>query len=280
MRHAIDAVQWNQIAPNPKPAMPQINLLAVSVGNTRTRLGVFLDGELREVSTFRNGRTDRIARAIEQAYQPLHGLDDAHVIMSSVNPEAGEAVLKLLNKQLDRTVYRVEKDLPIPIGRQLDPEAIVGEDRLLNAAAAFDKLGQACVVVDAGTAMTIDYVDGAGTFHGGAIVPGAQLMLDALHQRTALLPEVEFEKPEELIGHNTAQAMLTGAFFGLRGIVRSVVEQYAVQTGQYPTVVATGGDAQVLFRDDEFVSRVVPDLGLRGIAVTLRKQLEQGEASA
>ncbi len=260
--------------------MVSFNLLAVSVGNTRTRVGAFLEGELREVSTFRNDRKDRIASAIEQASKPLQGVEEAHVLMSSVNPGAAETVLALLEKHQGREVFRVEKDLPIPIGRQLDPEAIVGEDRLLNAAAAYDKLNQACVVVDAGTALTIDYVDGAGTFHGGAIVPGAQLMLDALHQRAALLPEVEFKKPEELIGHNTAEAMLTGAFYGLRGIVRSVVEQYAVHAGQYPTVIATGGDAQVLFRDDEFVSRVVPDLGLRGIAVTLRKQLEQGEKSA
>ncbi len=257
--------------------MPPLNLLAVSVGNTRTRIGTFVEGELCEVSTFRNDRRDRIDDAIEQAYKPLLGLDDTHVLISSVNPEVGDAVFAQLKKQLKREVLRVEKDMPIPIGRQLDPEAIVGEDRLLNAAAAFDKLGQACVVIDAGTAMTIDYVDGAGTFHGGAIVPGAQLMLDSLHQRTALLPEVEFQKPDELIGHNTTQAMLSGVFLGMRGIVRSVVEAYAEHAGSYPAVIATGGDAQVLFRDDEFVNRVIPDLGLRGIALTLRKQLEQDE---
>ncbi|MGB0768774.1 MAG: type III pantothenate kinase [Phycisphaeraceae bacterium] len=260
--------------------MTQINLLAVSVGNTRTRVGAFVKGELSEVSTFQNGRLDRIASAIEQADRPLHEVEDAHVLMSSVNPGAAKEVLELLKKHVDRRVYRVEEDLPIPIGRQLDPEAIVGEDRLLNAAAAFDKLQQACVVIDAGTAITIDYIDGVGTFHGGAIVPGAQLMLDALHGRTGLLPEVEFKKPEELIGHNTREAMLTGAFYGIRGLVRGITEAIAQQTGMYPTVIATGGDAQVLFRDDEFVNRVIPDLGLRGIAVTLRKQLEQGETSA
>lgn len=260
--------------------MSTVNLLAVSVGNTRTRVGAFVDGELRQVSTFRNDRHDRISDAIEKANQPLQGIDGVQVLMSSVNPDAAEAVVALLKSKLGVEVYRVEKDLPIPIGRQLDPEAIIGEDRLLNAAAAFDKIGQACVVVDAGTAITVDYVDGAGTFHGGAIVPGAQLMLDSLHQRAALLPEVEFRKPEELIGHNTAEAMLTGAFFGIRGIVRAVTEAYAVQTGQFPMVIATGGDAQVLFRDDEFVNRVVPDLGLHGIAVTFRKHLEQGETSA
>lgn len=260
--------------------MNQINLLAVSVGNTRTRVGAFVRGELCEVSTYRNDRLDRIASAIEQANGALADLEDAHVLISSVNPRIVDEVIALLKKHTEREVYRVEQDIPIPIGRQLDPEALVGEDRLLNAAAAFHKLGQACVVVDAGTAMTIDYVDGAGTFHGGAIVPGAQLMLDALTQRTALLPDVEFKKPDELIGHNTTQAMLTGVFYGMRGIVRSVTEAYAVQTGQYPIVVATGGDAQVLFRDDEFVNRVIPDLGLQGIAITLRKQLDQDQASS
>ena len=259
--------------------MTQINLLAVSVGNTRTRVGAFVNGELCEVSTYRNDRLDRIASAIEKAHRPLSEVDDVHVLMSSVNPGAVDGVLKLLENHTEHKVYRVEQDMPIPIGRQLDPEALVGEDRLLNAAAAFDKLGQACVVVDAGTAITIDYVDGSGTFHGGAIVPGAQLMLDALTQRTALLPDVDFKKPEELIGHNTTQAMLTGAFYGIRGIVRSVTEAYAQHTGAYPTVVATGGDAQVIFRDDEFVNRVIPDLGLQGIAVTLRKQLEDDESS-
>lgn len=261
--------------------MAQINLLAVSVGNTRTRVGAFVDNDLCEVATFRNDRHERISDAVEKAYEQLKDKDDLQVILSSVNPDAVQSVQGILkNKLPGQEVYRVEKDLSIPIGRQLDPEALVGEDRLLNAAAAFDKLQQACVVVDAGTAMTVDYIDGAGTFHGGAIVPGAQLMLDALTGRAALLPDVEFKKPEELIGHNTVEAMLTGAFYGLRGIVRSVTEAYAQQTGQYPTVIATGGDAQVLFRDDEFVNRVIPDLGLHGIAVTLRKQLEQGELSA
>ena len=260
--------------------MANFNLLAISVGNTRTRVGAFVDNDLREVATFRNDRHDRIGDAIDQALVALNGTEGVHALMSSVNPDATEPVLKLAKEKFGQQVYRVEQDVPIPIGRQLDPEAIVGEDRLLNAAAAFDKLQQACVVIDAGTAITIDYVDGAGTFHGGAIVPGAQLMLDALTQRAALLPDVEFSKPEELIGHNTVQAMLTGAFYGIRGMVRSITEAYAQQTGQYPAIIATGGDAQVLFRDDEFVNRVIPDLGLIGIAVTLRKQLEADETSS
>ncbi|MEM1356092.1 MAG: type III pantothenate kinase [Planctomycetota bacterium] len=258
--------------------MPRLNLLAVSVGNTRTRVGAFVDDQLNQVSTFRNDRLGKIGEAIDQAVSPLKGKDDTHVLLSTVQPEVGEKVEQVLQQRLGLTVYRVERDLPIPIGRQLDREALVGEDRLLNAAAAYDKLKQACVVVDAGTAMTIDFVDGAGTFHGGAITPGAQLMLDALTQRTAQLPEVEFTKPDEVIGHNTVEAMLTGVFHGTRGIVRELVEQFAEKAGQFPLVIATGGDAQSLFRDHDLIDRVVPDLTLLGLALTLRKALESAES--
>ena len=152
----------------------------------------------------------------------------------------------------------------------------MARDRLLNAAAAFDVLKQACVVVDAGTALTVDFVDGAGTFHGGAISPGGQLMLDSLHQRTALLPEVKFAKPDEAVGHNTTEAMLAGAFHGLRGTVRELVELFAEHAGTFPMVIATGGDAPLLFADYPLIDRVVPDLTLMGLAVALRKQHERG----
>jgi type III pantothenate kinase len=145
----------------------------------------------------------------------------------------------------------------------------VGEDRLLNAAAAYGELKQACIVVDAGTALTVDFIDGAGTFHGGAIAPGARLMLDALHGQTAQLPEVELKPPAEPIGHSTVEAMRTAAFHGLRGMVRELVEKFAETVGQYPLVIATGGDAELLFKDYELIERIVPDLTLRGLAVTV-----------
>lgn len=256
--------------------MASINLLAVSVGNSRTRIGAFVDDKLTQVSTFRNDRMDRIQHAIDEAHAPLDGVEDTAVLLSTVHPEQGDRVEGILKKHLGKPTLRVERDMPIPIGRQLDREALVGEDRLLNAAAAYDRLKQACLIVDAGTAMTIDFVDGAGTFHGGAITPGAQLMLDALGQRAAMLPDtLELRKPAEVIGHSTAEAMLTGVFYGMRGIVREVLEQVSQEVGQYPMVIATGGDAQVLFREWDLVDRVVPDLTLSGIAVTLRAARSQ-----
>ncbi|MEM6458504.1 MAG: type III pantothenate kinase [Planctomycetota bacterium] len=255
--------------------MPEVNLLAVSVGNTRTRIGGFVDGRLAETATFVNERNGKITDAIDHAYAPLRERESAAVLLSSVNPSVAEEVAAALAAHLGHEVLRVERDVPIPIGRQLDPEAMVGEDRLLNAAAAYGVLKQAAVVVDAGTAITVDFVDGAGTFHGGAIAPGGQLMMDSLNQRTAALPEVEFGRPDGAIGHNTHAAMRAGAYYGLRGLVRELVERMAEELGQFPMVVATGGDGALLFKDDEMIDRVVPDLTLMGLELTQRVALER-----
>lgn len=257
--------------------MVKVNLLGISVGNTRTRIGAFVEGKLVESATLENRKDADLGDALEHAFVPLREREDAVVLMASVNPATADVIERQVQQHLGRETRRVERDLPIPIGRQLDREALVGEDRLLNAAAAFDVLQQACVVVDAGTAITVDFVDGAGTFHGGAIAPGAQLMLDSLHMRTAQLPEVEFGRPLEPIGHNTMEAMKAGVYHGLRGMVRELVEQYAEHIGQFPMVVATGGDGNLIFRDHDLVDRVVPDLTLTGLAVTVRRAMEEAQ---
>jgi len=248
-----------------------INLLAISIGNSLTRFGVFLDDQLIDTRAFPNGQPERLVAEAEQAFGKLREHDRPTVLLASVNPPITDHLLTHLHARLPVPVYRVDTDIAIPIGRQLDPEALVGEDRLLNAAAAYHTLEQACIVVDAGTAITVDFVDGAGTFHGGAIAPGAQMMLNSLHAHTAQLPEVDLQAPEEAIGHNTAEAIRAGVFHGLRGMVREMAEQIAETAGLYPVVVATGGDADMLFREYELIERIVPDLTLIGMAMTLRR---------
>ncbi len=253
----------------------KLNMLGVSVGNSRTRIGAFIDGELQEVATFRNERTKVLAEAVTQAFAPLRDLQDVAVLMASVNDPAAKAIENQITSTLGQQVRRVERDITIPIGRQVDADAQTGEDRLLNAAAAFDVLKQACVVVDAGTAITVDLVDGAGTFHGGAIAAGAQLQLDALNNRTHMLPQIELARPNEPIGPNTIEAMKSGIYYGLRGMVRELVERYAEKLGSFPMVVATGGDGNLLFRDYELIDRVIPNLTMMGLYTTLRVEIEQ-----
>jgi type III pantothenate kinase len=131
------------------------------------------------------------------------------------------------------------------------------------------------VVIDAGTAITVDFVDGAGVFHGGAIAPGAQMMLDALAQRTAALPALTASDPasDGPYAKTTPDAMQTGVVAAARGLVRVMLDRYAEAYGAYPVVIATGGDAERLFASDELVESVVPHLVLRGIAASVRRAL-------
>ena len=246
-----------------------MNLLAICVGNTRTRIGTFVDNMLKHTNVLSNANFAVLNRQLERAYQPIRAKEGAVVLLASTSPPIGRQVIDAIKQHLHTAVVQVEQDLPVPIGRQLDPEAIVGDDRLLNAAAAYDVLQQACVVVDAGTAITVDFVDGAGTFHGGAIAPGAQMMLKSLAQQTSQLPDVDLSEPMETIGHNTVDAIRCGVFYGLRGMVRELTERYAELAGVYPMIIATGGDAELLFSGYELVDRVVPDLTLLGMKLTL-----------
>ncbi len=246
------------------------NLLAIDAGNTRTHVGVFLDGKLAQSAAVENNDLKGLGDQIEKACATLDSKTDKCAMLASVDAQRDQQLASLAAGRIDGPFYRAEKDLSVPIGRQLDPETIVGVDRLLNAAAAYDVLRQACIVVDAGTAMTVDLIDGAGTFHGGAIAPGAQMMLTSLHKSTAQLPDLRFAPPQEPVGHSTAQAMLTAVFHGMRGMVRELIEQYAQVIGTFPVVVATGGDAPTLFKDFDMVDRIVPDLTLIGMALTLQ----------
>ena len=250
------------------------NFLGICVGNSSTQLGTFVEGELVESATVANNDRIALGSNLDAAAAVLRGKPSVAAVLATVKPHVSSWAGKEVLRRLHIKVSRVEDDLPIPIGRQLDPEAIVGEDRLLTAAAAYSVLKQACVIVDAGTATTVDFVDGAGTYHGGAIGPGARLMLESLHDGTAQLPKVTWQPPLEPIGHNTVEAIRSGVFHALRGMVRELAEHYAEVAGSYPVVVATGGDAELLFKGFDLVERIVPDLALLGIAATVQASVE------
>ena len=250
-------------------------LLAISVGNSRTAVGRFEDLTLQASDQLENTDAKAMAQAIERHWQALEDAD-AMIVMASVNDPVADPLRREVEALTGAEVHRMRKDLPIPVGTCVDDDTKVGDDRLLAAAAAYDGLKQAVVVVDAGTAITVDFVDGEGTFHGGAIAPGASLQLKSMHEHTAQLPRVAFAQPDagEPFGRNTASAMLLGVYEGIRGMVRRLVERYAEHYGAFPMVVATGGDAETLFSGDDLVDRIAPDLVLRGIAVAARNAAE------
>jgi type III pantothenate kinase len=122
----------------------------------------------------------------------------------------------------------------------------VGADRLANAVAAYDRVGDSCIVVDFGTAITYDVISAAGEYLGGIITPGAEISIDALYDRAAKLPKVELAEPRSLIGKSTVDAIRSGIVFGFAAQVDGIVRRLRAELGTGTTVIATGGLAEVL----------------------------------
>lgn len=268
--HQRQAIPWEKWGPH--VLEETIGMLAIVVGNTNTRFAIFESREPSRADFAPNAGLDELVAKIVALEESLPSDRECTVILASDNPPVAKKLIDALKPKLQHELHQVGVDLEVPIPRALDPDARPGQDRLLNALAAFDSVQQACAVIDVGTAVTIDFVDGQGVFQGGAIAPGATMMLQALHEHTAALPRVALARPDESpFGKNTAQAMLNGAFYGLRGMVRLLVERYAEAYEAYPRVIATGSDAALLFSDDPFIERIVPDLTLRGLEVSCRR---------
>lgn len=248
-----------------------VRIVALSVGNTRMTFAPCIGREVGAARTMGVNDLGATAHAIAEAVSQT---DAEAVVVATVNATASDALVGALRPKTGAGIYRIGADVGLPNAGGVDADAKTGQDRLLAALAAFEILQQACVVVDAGTAITVDFVDGEGVFQGGAIAPGMRMGLRALHEMTDALPEVAFSVPHgDPFGKNTDRAMVNGVFYGARGLVRALTERYAEAYEAYPLVVATGGDAQDLFAGDELVDRIVPDLVLRGIALACEKSL-------
>ena len=258
--------------------MESPSLIALNVGNTRTQIGSFVSGQLGPCEHFPKQEVAPTAQQVVQWWLGIADHPRAAILLASVNDAVADPLAAMIEDQLSVGIYRIGKDVPVPIGRKLDPETLTGIDRLLNAAAAYDHLQEACIIIDAGSAVTIDFVDGEGTYHGGAIAPGATMQLQALHEHAAGLPELPFARPDaHPFGRSTSQAMLQGVFHGIRGMVQRLVEQYAEYYTAFPRVIATGGDAQLLFETEGLIDNIVPELTLLGIQVTARHALAMRE---
>ncbi|MFI5338192.1 MAG: type III pantothenate kinase [Opitutales bacterium] len=244
-----------------------INLLVLNAGNSRLAIGIFAAGELKHVSRVSNCDRGHWAAEIAKAWDTIKDCENTAIAAASVNPPLVAAVNEAVLAATEQEVEWVGRDIDLPIKVLTDQPAETGVDRVLNIAAAYEQLEHACVVVDAGTAITIDLCNNQGDFLGGAIAPGASTMLRALHREAAQLPQVELDAPAAPYGKNTRQAILHGVYHGIRGMVKEIVENYATDLGTWPEVIATGGDAEKLFGGWELIHAVSPDLTLYGIAL-------------
>jgi len=241
--------------------------MVLNVGNSRLSAGVFEAGELRHIVRVPHQDRAQWPKIITETWAHLDGKPGASIAAASVNPAVAEPLELVVTQVTGRKVAWVGREIELPINVQTENPAETGVDRVLNIAAAYEQLEKACVVVDAGTAVTVDFCNDNGDFLGGAIAPGVNLMLESLNTGTARLPRVTFDLPTGAVGKSTVEAIRHGVYHGIRGMVKELVENFATELGRWPEVIATGGDARALFDGWELMHAIAPDLVFYGIAL-------------
>jgi type III pantothenate kinase len=247
-------------------------LLAVDVGNTDTVVGLFQGPELVHdwrLTSLAHRSGDELAvlyhsllGSVELAPGRIEGM-----AVSSVVPELTPAYRRLAERMFGREPLIIDHRA-VPELRILNHDpATVGSDRLVNAVAVVEGYGAPAIVVDLGTATTLDVIGGEGEYVGGVIAPGISSSANALFQRGARLSRVEIKRPEKVVGRSTEESMQSGIFFGVVGSVDTLVRMVIRERGFEPgiPVVATGGLAPAIQDASETITAVDQTLTLTGI---------------
>jgi type III pantothenate kinase len=161
----------------------------------------------------------------------------------------------------------------MPLGIDYPLPKQIGADRLANAVGVVKYYSVPAIVIDFGTAVTFDVISAAPAYCGGVIAPGLGAMNDYLHRKTALLPIIELAEPAQAIGKSTHEAMLAGAIYGYRGLVKEILAKLLEEIGSPTTIIATGGDAALIAEGVTGIDHVDPSLTLEGLRALAMENL-------
>ena len=252
------------------------SVLACDVGNTNISFAHICGDDESQMHTVALNAHGELGKQLAELWQQMS--QPKVLLAASVNPAGLKILQAAAKKAIGETVLVVGQDLPLPLPTELAKPELIGVDRLCCAAAAYDRLGSACVVADFGTAITVDCVSEEGMFLGGAIMPGLSLSAKSLQTNTAQIPLVEFCQPDWVFGRDTREAVIGGIVLGAQGALRGLVESYASKLGSWPLVILTGGDAELICPDideSDLIQAIVDDLTLRGAAMSYYKSITQ-----
>jgi type III pantothenate kinase len=243
-------------APNEKS-----QYLLIDVSNSFTKIAPASATKLRKALRIETEklRVTTLAKFVSQAALQ-------QVVVSSVVPKKNALIRKAAGKV---PVFFVSAKCELGVGVDYPEPQSIGADRLANAAAVAALYGCPAVVVDFGTAVTFDVVSAERCYVGGVIAPGLEAMTTYLYKRTALLPKLSLAEPRRAVGKSTKAAMMSGAIFGYRGLVKEILARIEAEAfgGERARVVATGGYAQLIAARLPEIEAVRPELTLEGLRI-------------
>ena len=245
-------------------------LLVVDVGNTQTHFGAFEGSELVQhwrFATVRDETADELGAKLANllALRGMGFSDLAASIVSSTVPQLGAEWRVAGERYLGHETLVVGPGIRTGMPIRYENPREIGADRLVNAVAAYDRVGDACVVVDFGTAITFDPVSKTGEYLGGIIAPGVEISIEALTERAAALPKVDLVEPRTLIGKTTVDGIRSGVIYGFAGLVDAIVRRLRDELGEETPTIATGGLAGAIVPYTEEIDETDDLLTLTGL---------------
>ena len=251
-------------------------LLAIDIGNTNIVIGVIEDDVIRfeaRIATDQVRTSDQYGVEIKNVLE-AYGVSKDEIedcIISSVVPPVFNSVKTGVIKVIGKQPMVVGPGLKTGLNINVDVPSQVGSDRIVIAVAALAEYKPPMILMDLGTATTIEVVEPGNMYLGGVIFPGVKISLDALTSRTAQLPGISLDKPKNIIGRNTVDCMRSGMMYGTAAMIDGIVDRIEEELGHKSTLIATGGLAQFitpLCKRDIILER---DLLLKGLNIIYKK---------
>ena len=251
-------------------------LLAIDIGNTNIVIGCIRDDTIvfkARIATDRTRTSDQygveIKNMVEAYGVRLDEIEDC--IISSVVPPVFNSVKTGVIKVIGKQPMVVGPGLKTGLNIHVDVPGQVGSDRIVIAVAALAEYQAPLVLMDLGTATTIEVVEPENVYMGGVIFPGVMVSLDALTSRAAQLPGISLDKPKSVIGRNTVDCMRSGMMYGTAAMIDGVVERIEEELGHPSTLIATGGLAQFITPLCKHKIILEKELLLKGLNIIYKK---------
>ncbi len=251
-------------------------LLAIDIGNTNIVIGCIREDRIlfkARIATDHTRTSDQYGVEIKNMLEAfgVHKEDISDCIISSVVPPVFNSVRTGVIKVIGKQPMVVGPGLKTGLDIHVDTPSQVGSDRIVIAAAALTEYEAPLILMDLGTATTIEVVEPPKTYIGGVIYPGVRLSLDALANRAAQLPGISLDKPKQVIGKNTVDCMRSGMMYGTAAMLDGVIERMEAELGHRCTLVATGGLAQFIVPLCKREIILEKDLLLKGLNIIYKK---------